>query len=179
MLYLEVAFRVLGLIAIVFGSPMLFIYLLYKNIKEKKSPLPGLLFALGLLGYIYCAASMLSSVDSCYVGKGLYKRNRIYFYTFFLNKLKETSDVRKSAVYMLQDKYIVSGSLPGGKEIVCTKNILKLKITHPQTIKHLHKKSTSLNIIIMYSMGCLFNAIAGYYLTVCSPLAFRSTSAIA
>ena len=106
MLYLEVAFRVLVLIAIVFGIPMLFSYLLYKNIKEKRSPLFGLLFALGLLGYIYCAAGMLSSVESSYVGKGLYKRNRIYFYTLFLNKLKETSDVRKCAVYMLQDKSI-------------------------------------------------------------------------
>ena len=124
MFYFYSVFSSTGLIAIVFGIPMLFIWLLYKNIKEKKSPLFGVLFALCLLGYIYCAADMLSTVESSYVGKGLYKKNRIYFYTLFLNKLKETSDVKKSAVYMLQDKSIKE------KVIHCRKFlILPYKIT--------------------------------------------------
>ncbi len=175
MLYLKVASRVLVLIAIVFGIPMLFSYLIYKNIKEKKSPLLGLLFALCLVGYIYCAAGMLSSVESCYVGKGLYKRNRIYFYTLFLNKLKETSDVRKSAVYMLQDKsikekvihyrkfLILPYKITGACFLVCCGFFLFFSLASLFFLRYRDWKYYKISFFAAFISGCCLYAPGVYY----------------
>lgn len=180
MFYFYSVFSSTGLIAIVFGIPALFIYLLYKNIKEKKSPLFGVLFALGLLGYIYCAAGMLSAVESSYVGKGLYKRNRIYFYTFFLNKLKETSDIRKSAVYMLQDKsikekvihyrkfLILPYKITGACFLVCSGFFLFFSLASLFFLRYRDWKYYRISFFAAFISGCCLYAPGVHYMSFAS-----------
>ncbi len=180
MFYFYSVFSSIGLIAIVFGIPMLFCYLLYKNIKEKKRPLLGLLFALGLLGYIYCAAGMLSSVESSYVGKGLYKKNRIYFYTLFLNKLKETSDVKKSAVYMSQDKsikekvihyrkfLILPYKITGACFLVCSGFFLFFSLASLFFLRYRDWKYYKISFFAAFISGCCLYAPGVHYMSFAS-----------
>lgn len=100
-LYLEPILRAVVLFAFFLGIPGLISYLLYKNIKGKKSPLLAGVFALFLVGYIYTVSNVFAAVKANYAGQNEWGKNRNYYYTLFLEKLKKTSNIRESASAML------------------------------------------------------------------------------
>lgn len=164
----------LGLLSIVIGLPALFIWLLYKNIKEKKSPLLGALYSLCLLGYISCVCDLYAALNASYGSHAMLKNVRGYSYTFFLNKLKETSDIRKSASYMLRDEMrekvhhykkflLLPYKVKGALFLVCSGFFLVFSIASLFFLRCRDWKYYTASFFTTFILGCFLYAPGVYH----------------
>ena len=94
----------LSIVLLLFALPALFLYLLYRNVKNWKNPFWALLLIAGLLLYVYMIASTLAAVQSSYYAYAEKCRVTTTFFTLFRDRLRETNDIGESASFMLKEE---------------------------------------------------------------------------